>query len=332
MDYKVKKYSDTVFYNKYPMYGVKLLKAVTEDPIIEKDDTFEKYVVREIERTRTSTGIIKILKSTNVILLDCVEPLPRTFKVFAAKNPKNKVDPKKIKVYIDCSRVIAKYDDSLELKVDESKLLSYLVNAGIVMIYNKQFKIITNNQKMLMNITHCFAKSFTFIIDYLVKVSIQESNKTKCLYLSSMYFLNSLVGTLGETTISNIATNVAGISSREANMLDILMEQQIEKYSKEIKEKKNDPYENIKIFIYCLRETLHLNPKVITLDIIAEKWMSQFGTSTIFGLEIFPAFSAMITDAYIGAYLNRQKTIEKVCGNHMVEYGKNVLSTIDYSV
>jgi hypothetical protein len=45
-------------------------------------------------------------------------------------------------------------------------------------------------------------------------------------------------------------------------------------------------------------------------------------------MEYFPAFSAMITDAYNGGYLNQQKTIEKVCGAEMVEYSKQVITLI----
>ena len=37
----------------------------------------------------------------------------------------------------------------------------------------------------------------------------------------------------------------------------------------------------------------------------------------------------MMTDAYIGGYLNNQRTIETVCKVDMVEYSKECLALID---
>jgi hypothetical protein len=54
--------------------------------------------------------------------------------------------------------------------------------------------------------------------------------------------------------------------------------------------------------------------------------MTVYGTGTIFGLEIFPAFASMLTDTYVGAYLNNQKTIEKIAGSSMIEFTKVLLS------
>ena len=52
------------------------------------------------------------------------------------------------------------------------------------------------------------------------------------------------------------------------------------------------------------------------------------GPQTAFGLEYFPNFSTILTDAYTGVYLNNQKTIEKICGTSMIGYAKNVLNGI----
>ena len=42
--------------------------------------------------------------------------------------------------------------------------------------------------------------------------------------------------------------------------------------------------------------------------------MYIYGTGTVFALELLPSFSNMLTDAYVGAYINNQKTIEKIAG------------------
>ena len=69
---------------------------------------------------------------------------------------------------------------------------------------------------------------------------------------------------------------------------------------------------------------MHLNK--LTLDTIVEKWMYVYGTGTVFALELFPAFSNMITDSFVGAYINNQKTIEKVAGTGMVTFTKTILT------
>jgi hypothetical protein len=63
----------------------------------------------------------------------------------------------------------------------------------------------------------------------------------------------------------------------------------------------------------------------LKLDNFVDKWMFLFGMNTVFGMEYFPALSAMLTDAYVGAYINNQKTIEKVVGNILVGYTKEQL-------
>jgi NAD-dependent DNA ligase len=54
-------------------------------------------------------------------------------------------------------------------------------------------------------------------------------------------------------------------------------------------------------------------------------WMNAFGTGTVLALEYFPSFSAMLTDCYMGGYLNNQITIEKITGPSMVKFTKTIL-------
>ena len=57
-----------------------------------------------------------------------------------------------------------------------------------------------------------------------------------------------------------------------------------------------------------------------------------FSPSTVFAMELFPSFATMITDCYIGGYLNNQKTIEKVLGSSMVEFSKTIFKVGDDAV
>lgn len=321
----IKSYSDSYLYSKYPLYQKKLMDAIMQDPIIDKSTDQFQDVIYEVKRARVSDSLVRILTSTNTVLLDCEDPLPRVFKVFCAKDFKSKT-PAQVKVFMDCTNVITKSADSKDFRVDEIKLISYLMNAAICMTYHKNYSLIIRRGAMITSSATCFAKCFTFIIDYLAKVSIQESNKVKVMYLSAMYFLEGVIQLDDMNRSREISKKIAAISDREATMLDILLEKSCS--GKHTTSKDIDPFENIKIFVTALREVMHFDKKTVTTDVVVEKWMTQFGPSTVFGLEYFPAFSAMMTDAYNGGYLNQQKTIEKICGTDMVEYSKQVINLI----
>ena len=109
-------------------------------------------------------------------------------------------------------------------------------------------------------------------------------------------------------------------------MINILMDKAT--HVKGVPEKDTDPYRDLKSFIRAMRTVMHFN-KAITEDVVVERWMHQFGPGTVFGMEYLPAFSAMMTDAYIGAFLNNQRTIENVCKVDMVQYSKAVINMLD---
>lgn len=324
MDQEPKTYSDTYIFSKYPQYNKNLTAAIMQDPVIDKSTDAFKDVEYEVKRARVSDALVRILMSPNVVLLDCDDPLPRAFKVFCARDFRS--NDKKIKIFIDCTGVITKSEKSRSLIVEETKLLSYLINAAMTMVYHKAYTTITRRQYLITKATTCFAKAFTHIIDYLVKISIQETSKTKVLYLSAMYFLEGVLG-FDEVKSQPIAKKIAEISDREAGMLNILMDKATRVNG--INKEEANPFENIKSFVSALRDVMHFKKEVITLDIILEKWMSLYGVGTVLALEYFPALSAMMTDAYIGGYLNNQRTIENICKVDMVEYAKECLSLID---
>ena len=81
---------------------------------------------------------------------------------------------------------------------------------------------------------------------------------------------------------------------------------------------------NIKFFVETLSDVIHTSK--LTLDVVVERWMYKYGPGTVFALELFPAFATMLTDAYVGAYINNQKSIEKIAGPSMVEFTKALLS------
>ena len=82
-------------------------------------------------------------------------------------------------------------------------------------------------------------------------------------------------------------------------------------------------FNRIDVFLSSLAKALRLQD--LSFELIVEKWIYLYGTGTQFGLEIFPAFATMITNAYTGCYINNQKTIEKIIGRNMIDFTKGVL-------
>ena len=85
-------------------------------------------------------------------------------------------------------------------------------------------------------------------------------------------------------------------------------------------------FTNIKTFTDKLSSLLKV-PE-LKVDNVIDKWMYLYGINTVFSMEYYPALSAMLTDAYCGAYINNQKTIEKVVGNTLVDYSKEVITKL----
>ena len=135
--------------------------------------------------------------------------------------------------------------------------------------------------------------------------------KNKCMYLAALYYISNILGKDHTTDgARRVAMKISGLSERDAGIVDIQI--------------KAESMMNIKYFVETVASVLRLNK--ITLDVVVERWMSIYGTGTVFALEIFPAFASMITDAYVGAYINNQKTIEKIAGTSMTEFTKVILS------
>ena len=86
----------------------------------------------------------------------------------------------------------------------------------------------------------------------------------------------------------------------------------------------SNSFDNILFFVRTMAEVIRV-PKLSTESVVS-KWTFVYGRSTPFGLELFPAFATMLSDCYVGAYINNQKTIEKIAGQSMVEFVKSLLA------
>lgn len=308
-----KTFAATYLYSKYSEYEKQIFSFLMNGTEIDKNTDDFDDIRYEVKKRQVNNALVKILDSKEVILMTNETPLSKSFKVFCAKDIKG---PKsnKMKVFIDCSNIITKDTNSGRYICRGNNIdifISYLVSAMHTFIYYADEPRITNNSQVRNVGARAFAQLFTHVVDYACKISSMPSIKNKCIYLASLYYLGNILG--GDHTSSSartIAKKVSGLSEREAGIVDIQI--------------KSESMMNIRYFVETVSNVLHLNK--LTLDVVVERWMSIYGTGTVFALEMFPVFASVITDAYVGAYLNNQKTIEKVCGTSMTEFSKTVLS------
>lgn len=303
-----KTYGSTYLYNKFP-YEEKLFKFIMSGQQISTvDDKFED-VKYEFKKRTPSAALTKILVSKNVILMVAKDnvPLNKQFRVFCSKDPKSKSPD--LKVFVDCTGLIVLDESTGNYRCRQIDILiSHIINAMVCMIYHKAEKQLMNPTIIQLSM-EAFSSLFTHIIDYLYKISTIPSTKNKCKYLACMYFIENILGLEFNNNYKAIAAKIVDLSEREQDMIIVQID--------------DDDFINIKFFIEKLSEMIQV--PALKVDNVVDKWMYLYGTNTPFALEYFPALSAMITDAYEGAYINNQKTIEKVVGNTLVQYTKTVI-------
>lgn len=308
-----KNFASTYLYSKYNQYEQQTIDFILKAERIDQNLPEFEDIVYEVKKRAVSPALVKVLSSSNVVLMRSAKPLSKAFKVFCAKDIKN---DGQMRVFIDVSGIIRMDEKSGKYVCGRNEIdifVSYLVDAMSTFIYYspKGTDRIVGNAKIRSVGAKAFADLFSHIVDYLCKISTISGSKNKCNYMASMYYLVNLLGA-SETSDATkaVARKVADISEREAEIIDIQM--------------KPNSYLNIKFFVDTVADVLHLNK--LTLDTVVEKWMYVYGTGTVFALELLPAFSNMLTDAYVGAYINNQKTIEKIAGTGMVEFTKTILT------
>jgi hypothetical protein len=309
-----KNYSGTYLYGKYPDYEKMLFTFIMEADKINKDDDDFADIIFEVKRRQVSSAIAKVLKSDKVYLMTGNKPLPRQFKVFCAKDVKN--GAKDNVVYVDCTDLLYKSKAGRWACRDIDIFISYIASATHTYIYYRDEVRFTNNSKIIRNGAKAFAELMTYVVDYVAHISSTPKIKAHCKYMSAQYYIYNILGKDISDGNMSIARKIAGLSDREAGVVE--MQYDVNTFS------------NIKYFVESLSNVLHISK--LTIDVVVERWMTLFNPSTIFALELFPSFATMITDCYIGAYLNNQKTIEKVLGNTMVEFAKSIFKVGEEAV
>lgn len=307
-----KSLSQTYLFSSFNKYEEKLFKAVMSYDRIDKESEAFEDLLSEIAKRRTSDKMLKAIKSPNVVILINGEPLDKALKVFCHEDHRSGYT-QKTKVFIDCSNIIG-IDKGRYVCSDINKLLAYLFDAMVAYSYTVAGDKLLGNDYLSKSGATIFSKIFSYIIDYIYKINSFGTAKYQCMYMSALYYQVNILGkSLDSPSVQRIARGVSNIAESQANILMIDLEE--------------TDFLNIKTFVEKLSTVLSI-PK-LGIDSVVAKWMHIFGTGTIFALELFPSFSAMITDACTDAYINNKNTIEKVVGANLMADFNNKLIEIE---
>lgn len=302
MDVKVKNFGDSYLYNKGD-FEKNLMKFMLSSEIIDKNNKSFEDIKYEIKRRQVTSSLLKVLMSNNIILLKNTVELSRAFKVFAAKDIIS--GDKKTKVFIDVTNIIISKDGTYSINSRNVDILvSYILSAMNTYIYYIAPSKLVNNTSLIDSGTEAFANLFTYVIDYL-RIGGVDNVRERTKYFSSLYYQCGILCKDLTDSIRNRAKKISGISKREADVIETLMGL--------------NPFTNINTCIDALAKILRIDGQ-LSLDNFIERWAFIFGSGTQYGTELYTSFASMLTNAYVGSYINNQKTIEKILGRTLVEF------------
>ena len=306
---KPKSYNDSYLYH-VGSYEKNILEFLMKAEELDKNHPSFKDIKYMVQRQQYQF-LSNILDSDLIVLLHRKpKSMPRSFKVFAAKDIRHGTN--QLKVYIDVTEVIKVDAGSYQLQSSKlNELVSYLTSAMVYGIYQKEPAKLLRNTNLIEHGTRCFALLFTHVIDYL-RMGGVDNIREKSLFLSSLYYHKCLLGDIySDSIVINRARKISGLSDREIDVIQYQLDK--------------DSFTNIKTFIDTIARILKID--ALKVDNFIEKWVFLYKSGTQFATEYYPAFSSMMTNAYHGAYINNQKTIEKITNNgkEMVAYTRALL-------
>lgn len=301
-----KTYNNSYLYNLEATKNNKaIMDYIMSAQRIEKDSEMFANILDEVRRMQRSSVLYNILNREDVVLCVNKIEMPRCFKVMEVKDFKENKQPK---VFIDVTNLITINKGYYVCKKPDI-LITYLYNALGYMLYSHSPEKITNNSNMTIAGADCYASLFAFILDYLRIIGYAE-NREKIIYMTALFYQKALLGKEIDQYSKNIAAKVAKLSLNEIRGFDLYYNE-------------NKDFENIKSFIEFISSTFKL--KGLTLEVFIEKWIYLFGTGTQYAVELFTSFASLLTSAYCGSYIVRQKQIERSCGKSMVGFSDNMI-------
>ena len=301
MNMQIKNYNDSFLYGK-ANYGSQLYQYIIKaERIDKKHPGFEqiRYLVR---RNQTTSCLGSLIDKNSIVLTLPTTPMSRAFKVLAAKDVK---EDGSTKVFIDLSGIVNFTNNEYTIKNSNVEILiSYLACALNTLIYHTDPKIILNNSQLVYTSTESFAKLCTNIIDYM-RIGSVDNIRPKMMYIASLYYQIGMLLNDNSNTVQQKALKISKLSTREADLVQTVVTEA--------------DYKNIDTFVKAIARLLKID-ELLKVENFVDKWILLYGSGTQFASEIYTAFANLLINAYVGAYLNNQKQIEKIAGRSMVEY------------
>lgn len=271
---------------------------------IDKYSDAFKPIADEIKRNQTSAILYYIMMDPSIVLMINKKEMPRSFKVFEAKDLKNDKDPK---IFIDVTKLIQLENGYFTCKKIDI-FITYLFGALNYKLYRENIDAVINNSNLTISGTECFVSMFSYIIDYL-RIIGYSANKEKILYMVALYYLTNLLDKKPDNYTMQIAAKISGIDRKNMTAYNLYID--------------DGCFNDIDSFIKFLADTFKL--KGLTTEVFIQKWMFLFGTGTQYGTELFTSFAYIIVCAYCGTYVVNQKQIERCCGSSMVSFANTIL-------
>jgi hypothetical protein len=161
---------------------------------------------------------------------------------------------------------------------------------------------------MSLSGAEAYTSMVCYIIDYM-RIIGYEYNKDKIAYLTSLFYLHTMLGKDLDNYSKNIAAKISGINASSVNTYDLYF--------------KESDFENIDTFITMLANTFKL--KGLTTEVFVGKWNYTFSPSALYACELFTSFAGIICAAYSGSYVVNQKQIERCCASPMIKFATEIL-------
>ena len=311
---EAKSYASTFIYSKKDSNGKSteqtliefILKSSKDRTRINKNSTAFAPILNSIKERQKTAVLYRVLMNPDVVL--AISPtgreLPSSFKVFYATDVASMNRRKKI--FIDVTGLIKEESGYFTCK-NIDILCAHLLAATVVGTYYTDTNKITNNATITRLSAECFVRMFTGVLDNLRVVNYNE-NREKIAYIVGVYYLFSLVEK-DLKTAETISASINKLDQRTANAYRYYYEE--------------EHLESIDTFVRHLTETF--NMKGLTTDIFVNRWLTMYGNGSMYATELMPLFLITITNAFSGSYINRQNTIENMCGRSMVTLSETLI-------
>lgn len=311
-----KRLSDTALFKVSPDYGKRMIDFIMSAERINTSSTEFADILFDIKRRRISDSLSKVIVSKNVVL--GIHPsqtvLPKAFRAFVAQDIKT---DRKYRMFIDCTDFV-KYENGTYTCKNESWLISYVISGITNYIYSVAPQRLLLDTTLMQDGCDSYTRFVSYIIDRIYKTTSVPQMKKKIDYVTALFYLVSLMDKDATSesqfrTCHAMAVKISQVDDRDARMLDAMLQP--------------GDFKDLNTLIAAYSRIFNL--KEFKVDVFVSKWIEAFGTSTPFGIEYFPHFCTMMTDAYVGGYINNQFMIEKITANSLGTFVKALLKIGD---